>query len=91
MKHTPDVAHGIHCTLGSVLDETKDWLFAVEKRFDFVDPEIGHMAIAALEGGTEFGNLHIISDNLARKYIHDLSNERLRDVLKDRKILVSKI
>lgn len=49
------------------------------------------MAKASLEGGTEFGYLHIISDNLARKYIHDLSNERLADVLEGRKRLVSEI
>ena len=91
LERSPSVAFGVHCTLGSVLDETKDWLLAAEKRYDFVDPEIGHMAKASLEGGTEFGYLHIISDNLARKYIHDLSNERLTDVLQDRKRLVSEI
>ena len=91
LERSPSVAFGVHCSLGSVLDETKEWLLAAEKRYDFVDPEIGHMAKASLEGGTEFGYLHIISDNLARKYIHDLSNERLPDVLQDRKRLVSEI
>ena len=91
LERSPSVAFGIHCTLGSVLDETKEWLLAAEKRYDFVDPEIGHMAKASLEGGTEFGYLHIISDNLARKYIHDLSNERLTDVLQNRKRLISEI
>lgn len=91
LEHSPSVAQGVHWTLGSVLDETKDWLLATEKQYDFVDPEIGHMAKASLEGGTEFGYLHIISDNLARKYIHDLSNERLTDVLGGRKRLVSEI
>ena len=91
LERSPSVAFGFHCSLGSVLDETKEWLLAAEKRYDFVDPEIGHMAKASLEGGTEFGYLHIISDNLARKYIHDLSNERLPDVIQDRKRLVSEI
>lgn len=91
LEHSPSVAYGVHYSLGSVLDETKDWLLAAEKQYDFVDPEIGHMAKASLEGGTEFGYLHIISDNLARKYIHDLSNERRTDVLQDRKRLVSEI
>lgn len=77
--------------MGSVLDETKDWLLAAEKQYDFLDPEIGHMAKASLEGGTEFGYLHMISDNLAQKYIHDLSNERLTDVLQDMKRLVLEI
>ena len=33
----------------------------------------------------------MISDNLARMYIHDLSNERLSDVFRDRKRLVSEM
>lgn len=40
LQHSPSVIHGVHCTLGSVLDETKDWLVATEKQYDFVDPEI---------------------------------------------------
>lgn len=91
LEHSPSVARGAHYSLGSVLDETKDWLLAAEKQFDFVDPEIGHMAKASLEGGTQFGYLHIVSDNLARKYNHDLSNERLTDVLQSRKRLMSEI
>ncbi|CAF9920083.1 hypothetical protein IMSHALPRED_004811 [Imshaugia aleurites] len=87
----PSVVRGVHCTLGSVLDETKEWLRETEKKYDFVDPEIGHMGKASLEGGTEFGYLHIISDNLAMKYIHDLSNERLKAVLHGRKRLVGEI
>ena len=91
LERSPSIAFGVHCSLGSVLDETKEWLLTSEKRFDFVDPEIGHMAKASVEGGTEFGYLHIISDNLARKYLHDLSNERLTDVVQDRKRLFSEI
>lgn len=91
LEHSPSVAYRVHYSLGSVLDETKDWLLAAEKQYDFVDPEIGQMAKASLEGGTEFGYLHIISDNLARKHIHDLSNERRTVVLQDRKRLVSEI
>lgn len=63
LEHYPKIAYGTHCTLGSVIEETKDWLLAAEKQYDFVDPEIGHMAKASLEGGTQFGYLHIISDN----------------------------
>ena len=88
---SPTVAFGVHCCLGSVLDETKEWLQAAEKRFDFVDPEIGQMAKASLEGGTEYGYLHIISDNLARKYPHDLSNERQTGVLQNRTRLLSEV
>ncbi|KAI4133777.1 MAG: hypothetical protein LQ341_006133, partial [Variospora aurantia] len=68
-----------------------DWLLATKKLYDFVEPEIGHIAKASMEGGTEFGYLHIISDNLARKYIQDLSYERLTDVLGNRKRLVCEI
>ena len=81
LQHSSRVAYGVHCTLGLVLDETKEWLLAARRQYDFVDPEIGHMAKASLEGGTEFGYLHIISRNLVRKYTHDLSNERLTDVI----------
>jgi len=91
LKMSPSVAYGVHYTLASVLDETKDWLLSISKGHDFVDPEIGHMAKASLEGGTEFGYLHIVSDNLAQKYKHDLSNERLIDVLQGRKRLVLEI
>ncbi|KAL8938153.1 MAG: hypothetical protein Q9211_003337 [Gyalolechia sp. 1 TL-2023] len=55
LGHSSSVAYGVHCTLGSVLEETKEWLVDAEKRYDFVDPEIGHMAIASVEGGTQFG------------------------------------
>ena len=88
IHHFPNVAQGVHYSLGSVLDETKEWLLATEKGYDFVDPEIGHMAKAAGEGGTEFGFLHIVSDNLARKYVHDLSNERRMEVVRDRRVLL---
>lgn len=44
-----------------------------------------------LEGGTRFGYLHIVSDNLAEKYEYDLSNERARQVLDDRERLLNEI
>jgi hypothetical protein len=91
LHHAPSVKRGVHCSLGSVLNETKAWLHTMEGRCDFVDPEIGHMAKASLEGGTEYGYLHIISDNLARKYQQDLSNERRKDVVQGRKQLMGEI
>ena len=91
LQHAPSVVRGIHCSLGSVLNETKDWLASTKKKCDFVDPEIGHMAKASLEGGTQFGYLHIISDNLARKYDRDLSNERRDDVIQGRKRLMVEV
>lgn len=87
----PTIVHGRHCTLSSVLDETRSWLDEHKHICDWVDPEIGHMALASVAGSTQFGYLHIVSDNLAKKYVHDLSNERQVQVLKDRKTMVAKI
>lgn len=75
---------GNHITLGSVLHETKDWLATLPESVDFVDPEVGMMAQAAVKTGIRFGYLHIISDNVAEKYEEDLSNERMRGVLSRR-------
>ncbi|KAK4225185.1 hypothetical protein QBC38DRAFT_483674 [Podospora fimiseda] len=81
---------GKHVTLGSVLHETKEW-YASHRRdgmdFDFVDPEIGNMAQAAVRSGRRYGYLHLITDNLGQKYDEDLSNERTESVLKGRKRL----
>jgi hypothetical protein len=85
------VRQGVHHSLPSVLDETKSWFEERKDTFDWVEPEIGHMATASLEGGTQFGYLHIVSDNLAQKYEYDLSNERLREVVEDRKRLTDEI
>ena len=91
VRDSPSIVRGVHCSLGSVLDETKEWLREAQEECDFVDPEIGQMAKASLEGGTEFGYLHIVSDNLAGKYIHDLSNERLGAVLDSRRTLLGEV
>ena len=88
---SPSVVRGVHCSLGSVLDETKEWLRETQLKCDFVDPEIGQMAKSSLDVGVEFGYLHIISDNLARKYEHDLSNERLKAVVDGRKRLLGEV
>jgi hypothetical protein len=75
---------GNHTTLGSVLHETKDWLAALPESVDFVDPEVGMMAQAAVRSGIRFGYLHMVSDNVAEKYAEDLSNERMQSVLRRR-------
>ncbi|KAF7535759.1 hypothetical protein G7054_g5118 [Neopestalotiopsis clavispora] len=72
---------GTHMTLSSVLHETKDWLASLPSDVDFVDPEIGMMALAAERNRVRFGYLHVISDNVAEKYTEDLSNERMDSVL----------
>ncbi|KAK7943864.1 uncharacterized protein PG986_012977 [Apiospora aurea] len=75
---------GTHVTLGSVLHETKSWHAQLVGEVDFVDPEIGMMAQAAVRSGVRYGYLHMITDNLGRKYDEDLSNERKESVLQHR-------
>lgn len=85
------IFNGIHITVPSVLQETKAWFDNNKNLVDFVDPEIGHMALSAHESGIEFSYLHIISDNLSKKFETDLSNERRVDVIESRKKLCKKI
>ncbi|KAE9410595.1 hypothetical protein BT96DRAFT_969586 [Gymnopus androsaceus JB14] len=83
----PDIPiiFGKHETLPSVLFETKNWLSrSTSFGHQFVDPEVGCMALAAVQSGIEFGYIHAISDNVASKYDEDLSNERQKGVLKGR-------
>ncbi|KAH7109301.1 hypothetical protein B0J11DRAFT_238055 [Dendryphion nanum] len=75
---------GAHVTLGSVLHETKNWHAKLADSIDFVDPEIGTMARAAVRSGIRYGYLHMITDNLGQKYEEDLSNERTESVLRGR-------
>ncbi|OCL02667.1 hypothetical protein AOQ84DRAFT_304275 [Glonium stellatum] len=82
---------GVHYSLPSVLEESRAWLEEAKLKADWVDPEIGYMAKTSLEGSTQFGYLHIVSDNLMEKYQYDLSNERLDSVLSDRENLFKKI
>jgi hypothetical protein len=85
-----DVHRGLHATSPSILLENRDWL-AKHAAYDFVDPEIGPMGAAARQAGIRFGYLHVISNNLARHYPDDLSNERHLDVLRRRAVLIDRI
>jgi len=85
-----DVLPGVHATSPSILLEGRAWLSRQAGRH-FVDPEIGHMGRAAAAAGIRFGFLHIISNNLACPYHHDLSNERVETVLELRAQLLSRI
>ncbi len=71
-----ELASGRHVTLPSVLQETVAWTHERQSQFEFVDPEIGNLAAGVVEGGSRFSYLHLVSDNLSRKYAEDLSNER---------------
>lgn len=84
------VITGRHITLHSVIHETKKWLDR-HSDYDFVDPEIGHMARAAKRLGMRFAYLHIVSDNLAGRYDEDLSNERIKTVLRKRSLIQNKV
>ncbi|CAL9329600.1 hypothetical protein SUDANB121_00054 [Nocardiopsis dassonvillei] len=86
----PEVRTGVHVTSPSVLLEGNRWL-AANAQHAFVDPEIGPMGQAAAAAGIGFGYLHVISNNLARRYPEDLSNERLLQVLRQRADLVTRI
>lgn len=85
------VHNGTHVTVPSVLQETKEWVKINSNKVDFVDPEIGHMALAAYNNKIQFSYFHIISDNLSMKFKSDLSNERELDVIKSRRKLYQKI
>ncbi|MGH3817496.1 MAG: hypothetical protein ACRDRE_06985 [Pseudonocardiaceae bacterium] len=86
----PDVRSGVHVTSPSILLEDTTWL-AGQHGVRFVDPEIGHMGRAAQAADIEFGYLHVISNNLARAYPADLSNERLSAVVEPRVRLLDRI
>lgn len=88
----PDfVKSGIHICIPSVIYETMPWAEIAQKGFDFVDPEIGHMAREASRAGIEFSYIHIVSDNVIKSGAENLSNERDRGVLNKRVFLKQKI
>ncbi|QSZ33701.1 hypothetical protein DSL72_005272 [Monilinia vaccinii-corymbosi] len=78
------VARGVHYTSASVLDEDARWLARNRAEFDWVDPEIGHMAVAGREAGVRFGYLHLVSNALEGGFEFDLGNEREGVVVQNR-------
>ncbi|WP_326549979.1 hypothetical protein [Micromonospora sp. NBC_01813] len=84
------VSSGLHVSSPSILLEGQDWLRGQHGR-SFVDPEIGHMGRAAHNAGITFGYLHVVSNNLAREYADDLSNERRTTVVRRRAQLLDRI
>lgn len=79
---------GSHITVQSPLMEDKVWLNRWQSEYKWVDCEIGYLAQASIDGGTSFGYIHIISDNVAREFRYDLSNERLPAVIRAREPLL---
>ena len=82
--------YGKHYNSPSTLFEDKKWLVR-NKKFDFVDPEIGYFAKGAVESGINFSYLHIISNNLTQTHKENLSNEREQNILEKRKKLLAEI
>lgn len=72
---------GTIVTVPSPLCESFDWLERWYPKSNrngkacWVDCEVGHMARACREGNTDFGYLHIISDNVSRRCDENLANE----------------
>ncbi|KLU82595.1 hypothetical protein MAPG_01667 [Magnaporthiopsis poae ATCC 64411] len=76
-------------TVPSPLCETHDWLREwAPPRARWVDCEVGHMALASKRGGTAFGYLHLVSDNVAEVRDENLVTENLESVRAKRKLLM---
>ncbi len=83
---------GNHITCPSVLDETIEQINIYKEKGDFIDPEIGNMALACQEYSKQFSFLHIISDNVVNHdSLENLSNERKNIIREKRKILFKRI
>jgi hypothetical protein len=87
IKLSKRVANGTAITVPSPLCETLGWLHECQANYDWVDCEVGYMAEAANDVGVEFGYLHIVTDNLSRKFVQNLSNEDSENVMSKRKPL----
>ncbi|TVY83845.1 hypothetical protein LSUE1_G001620 [Lachnellula suecica] len=85
------VKEGVHCTVATSLCETKEWAQEWKTKADWVDPEIGHMALVSVEQGVSFGYLHVVSDNLSREGLEGLVDERKATIVADRKKLLHEV
>jgi hypothetical protein len=81
-----DIVHqGLHTTIASPLLETENWLAdQLAKGVDWVDCEVGHIAQAAQRCSVSFTYFHILSDNVAKNYEFNLSNEDEAQVVTNR-------
>jgi hypothetical protein len=87
IKLSERVAKGPAITVPSPLCETHPWLNEWQANYGWVDCEVGYMAEAANDVGVEFGYLHVVTDNLSRTFVHNLSNEDSEEVVTKRKPL----
>jgi hypothetical protein len=80
IQNVPKVLKGGHVNVYSPLVESKAWLDRWGTNGLWVDCEVGYMAKACLDGKTEFGYIHVVSDNIRQAYRYDLSNEEMAEV-----------
>lgn len=85
------VKKGVHITVSTSLCETNEWAQEWRGQADWVDPEIGHMAMVCVEKGMGFGYLHVVSDNLLREGLEGLVDERKATIVTDRKTLLREV
>lgn len=87
-----NIVFGDHVTCASVLDETKKRISFLKRKGDFIDPEIGNMALACRDFGRNFSYAHVISDNVVRHdEFENLSNERREVIFQKRNRLFKEI
>jgi hypothetical protein len=92
VSHSDVVHKGLHTTIASPLLETEEWLAdRLAKGVSWVDCEVGHMAQAATTCSVSFTYLHIISDNVAKVYDFNLSNEDEAQVIISRDRLFNEL
>ena len=84
---SPRVYSGTRVTVATSLSETQSWLEKWQSRCTWVDCEVGHMVQVANKGKTAFAYLHIVSDNVTKRYQHNLTNERSGEVIRGRQAL----
>ncbi|KAB8349608.1 hypothetical protein FH972_023631 [Carpinus fangiana] len=91
LRLSPRIREGNHVTVVSPLIESKSWLIDWQTNCSWVDCEVGYMANSSNLGDTQFGYLHIVSDNIAVKFPYDLTDERAEAVLHDRSVCFGEI
>jgi hypothetical protein len=92
VSHSEVVHKGLHTTIASPLLEIEEWLAdSLAKGVSWVDCEVGYMAQAAKTCSVSFTYLHIISDNVAKVYDFNLSNEDEAQVITSRDKLFNEL
>ncbi|KAK5659904.1 hypothetical protein OQA88_13368 [Cercophora sp. LCS_1] len=85
------VLRGDIVTVMSPLLESAAWLAEWQPKCDWVDCEVGHMALASREQNTGFGYLLLISNNVARYGRETLANEDSAHIQRRREVLFRRV